>query len=44
MKKMLVKTISKKKSELSEILNRRYQVWSQIVSANLKIANKINEY
>ena len=43
MKKMLVKSIINTNSQLVEILNKRYQVWSQIVSANLKIAKNITE-
>ena len=43
MKKMLVKSIIKANPELVEILNKRYQVWLQIVSANLNIAKKLTE-
>lgn len=43
MKKMSVKCIIKTKPELVEILNKRYQVWSQIALANLNIAKKITE-
>jgi len=41
MKKMLVKKIINTNQQLVEILNKRFQVWSQIASTNLKIANKI---
>ena len=43
MKKMLVKSIINTNPQLVEILNKRYQVWSQIVSANLNIAKNITE-
>jgi len=43
MKKMLVKSIINTNPKLVEILNKRYLVWSQIVSANLNIAKKITE-
>ena len=43
MKKMLVKSIITTNPQLVEILNKRYLVWSQIVSSNLKIAKKITE-
>ena len=41
MKKMLVKKIINTNQQLVEILNKRFQVWSQIASTNLKLANKI---
>ena len=41
MKKMLVKKIINTNPQLVEILNKRFQVWSQIASTNLKIAKKI---
>ena len=43
MKKMLVKSIINTNPQLVEILNKRYQVWSQIVSTNLNIAKNITE-
>ena len=43
MKKMVVKKLININPQLVEILNRRYQVWLEIVSANLSIAKKITK-
>ncbi len=43
MKKLIVRSIVNTNQQLVEILSKRYQVWKQIVSANLNIAKKINE-
>ena len=40
-KKMPIKNTTKVDLKLNEILNKRYTVWSEIVSTNLKIADKI---
>ena len=41
MKKIATQKIINTSFQLVDILNKRYEVWSQIVSANLKIANNI---
>jgi len=41
MKKIHTQKIINTNSQLVDILNKRYEVWSQIVSANLKIAKNI---
>ena len=41
MKKIHTQKIINTSSQLVDILNKRYEVWSQIVSANLKIAKNI---
>ena len=44
MKKMVVKKLININPQLVEILNRRYQVWLEIVLANLSIAKKITKW
>jgi len=41
MKKIHAQKIINTSSQLVDILNKRYEVWSQIISANLKIAKNI---
>ena len=41
MKKIYAQKIINTSPQLVEILNKRYEIWSQIVSANLTIAKNI---
>ena len=40
-KKMPIRKKTNVDEKLSEILNKRYAIWSEIVSTNLKIADKL---
>ena len=44
MKKIYAQKIINSSPKLVEILNKRYEIWSQIVSVNVKIAKNITNY
>jgi len=44
MKKIYAQKIINTSPQLVEILNKRYEIWSQIVSTNLTIAKNITNH